>query len=63
MSAGRKIMIPEVPQDLPRQPSELLPPQLPERFLRQDLLLKQYMFWPKLLVPLVWLSMVKISAL
>ena len=51
MSADREIMIPELPQDVPRQPYGLLPTQFPESFLRPDLLLEQNVkfFWPHLL--------------
>ena len=34
MSADREIIVPELPQDVPRQPFGLLPSQLPEWFLK-----------------------------
>ena len=39
MSTNKKIIIPELPQDVSRQTTGLLPPQIPERVLRLHLLL------------------------
>ena len=51
MSAEREIINPELPQDVPKKTSGLPPPQIPERYLRPDLLLEQNIkvFLPDLL--------------